>query len=141
MVASWANKKGYRRVSLTVPGHRTPVLHNVHRLVLQSFGDLPIRRDDHDLQGDHEDEIRSHNALDNLTWTTPAGNMRTRGLLVSRPERERRGCAVASASATRCINSSTAQASCDHGNDAAAVVASPIAALASGPLVLGHCLT
>ena len=67
-VASWPNAKGYHLVNLEIAG--APRLRYVHRLVLAAFRGRPTPG----LQGNHEDRVKGHNALGNLTWTTPAGN-------------------------------------------------------------------
>jgi hypothetical protein len=67
-VVSWPNKYGYELVSLDVDGRC--VLRYVHRLVLAAFVEPPAGR-----QANHDDGDKGHNALENLAWTTPAGNI------------------------------------------------------------------
>jgi hypothetical protein len=74
-VASWPNKKGYHCVSLEVPGRTNPVIRYVHRLVLQAFRHQANQQLPFDLQGNHDDGVKANNALENLSWTTPSGNI------------------------------------------------------------------
>lgn len=68
-VAPWPNAKGYHLVNLEIAG--VPRLRYVHRLVLAAFRGAPRPG----LQGNHEDGRTGHNALENLTWMTPAANV------------------------------------------------------------------
>lgn len=68
-VASWPNKKGYHLVSIELPSGR-PALRYVHRLVLTAFRGLAPGR----AIANHDDLQKGHNTLENLEWTTPAGN-------------------------------------------------------------------
>lgn len=84
-VASWPNAKGYRLVSLEIPDHTLPQLRYVHRLVLSAFKGPAVR-----LLANHDNGRKGDNRLDNLEWTTPAGNVKhayATGLIRPRPPR------------------------------------------------------
>lgn len=69
-VPSWPNAKGYHLVSIELPSGR-PALRYVHRLVLTAFRGIDVRRQ----LANHDDGRKHHNALDNLVWSTPSGNV------------------------------------------------------------------
>lgn len=68
-VPTWENQDGYFVVTLTVGSGS--VLRYVHRLVLAAFID-PI--EGHAL-ANHVDGCKSRNAVENLEWTSPSGNV------------------------------------------------------------------
>lgn len=83
-VASWANAKGYHLVNLEIAG--VPRLRYVHRLILAAFRGV----DQHQPIANHRSGVKSENTLDNLEWTTSAGNAqhaRALGLVPERPSR------------------------------------------------------
>ena len=72
LVAQWSNAKGYRLVNLEVPDLTFPRAVYVHELVLEAFvGRRPLGH-----QADHSNGDRGDNSLVNLSWVTPAENVR-----------------------------------------------------------------
>ena len=65
------DKDGYLRVGIVIDGKNKTV--KVHRLMLMSF--TPIYNADK-YQGNHEDGIKYHNFLFNLSWVKPIDNTR-----------------------------------------------------------------
>lgn len=68
-VATWENHKGYVMVSIEIDGQ--PQLRYVHLLVLYAFAGINRAR----RIANHLNGVKSDNALENLEWTTPSGNV------------------------------------------------------------------
>lgn len=68
ILASFADRKGYRRVVLSQAGQRKYL--RVHQLVSQAFlGPAPTGH-----EVNHKDGDKGNNRLSNLEWVTPKGN-------------------------------------------------------------------
>lgn len=82
-MAAVTDSDGYRVVNLYRAGHRQML--KAHRIVLEAFvGPCP-----HGLQCLHEDDVRSHNAIGNLSWGTAQKNISARDANGRGPRGER----------------------------------------------------
>lgn len=73
LLAEISDDDGYRVVNLKKE-HNSSKMLKVHRLVLEAFvGPCPLGN-----QCLHDDDVRHHNSLENLSWGTPKRNMQSR---------------------------------------------------------------